>query len=227
MLRYLPYPYTFCLLASFGLGSLFGCQSSKSRVPEPIEGPLVESAEIRLANPVPAPVLSQDPPLIPNAPVASDMPKIAHVPDGSYLLKNVMSNKCFEFPESGKLNDPPRQFSCRGTSPQYFRIKRLGDSNRYMLQNVFSEKYLQIKGRSTDNGGQVEQAAVGSDAVQEFAFDRKAEAQYALRSLFSGKILDIADNLPDDGREIHQWDYVGQTNQVWQLILVGTIEPLP
>ena len=96
-----------------------------------------------------------------------------------------------------------------------------------MLQNVFSEKYLQIKGRSTDNGGQVEQAAVGSDAVQEFAFDRKAEAQYALRSLFSGKVLDIADNLPDDGREIHQWDYVGQTNQVWQLILVGTIEPLP
>ncbi|RYZ57610.1 MAG: hypothetical protein EOP07_09435 [Proteobacteria bacterium] len=155
------------------------------------------------------------------------LPKDYFIPDGTYLLKNVMSGKCFEFPEAGKFSDPPRQFACRGTSPQYFRIKRLGANNRYMLQNAFSEKYLQIKGRSMDNGGQAEQAFVGSDIVQEFAFDRKAEGQYALRSLFSGKVLDVADNDPEEGIEIHQWDYVGQTNQVWQLLLIGTVQPVP
>lgn len=214
--------------------SLPSCKTIRQRA----EVPDGNSMEV-IATPNPVPVVNEPQPAVSegegegegevqeNIPAPVETTREYFIPDGTYLLKNVMSGKCFEFPEAGKFSDPPRQFACRGTSPQYFRIKRLGANNRYMLQNAFSEKYLQIKGRSMENGGQAEQAYVGSDIVQEFAFDRKAEGQYALRSLFSGKVLDVADNDPEEGIEIHQWDYVGQTNQVWQLLLVGTVKPVP
>jgi hypothetical protein len=225
----------YVLYCSLGLGFgliLQSCKTIKQRAEvtdansmEVIATPAPQSTVL----PEPQPVVSELPPVPvdPAVPPAAETAKDYFIPDGTYLLKNVMSGKCFEFPEAGKFSDPPRQFACRGTSPQYFRIKRLGLNNRYMLQNAFSEKYLQIKGRSLTNGGQAEQAHVGSDVVQEFAFDRKAEGQYALRSLFSGKVLDVADNDPAEGIEIHQWDYVGQTNQVWELLLVGTVKPVP
>lgn len=228
------------VILSFFLAT--GCKSSDSkvRIPEPLPGPTVESGDVSVAsvpmsaesepaNGAKSPSVPNTPaePAAPSVPEQPAQPKDGFIPDGVYFLKNVMSSKCFEFPESGRPNDPPKQLSCRGTSPQYFRIKRIGDANRYKLQNAFSDKYLQIKGRSMDNGGQVEQAELGTDAIQEFAFDQKAKTQYSLRSLFSGKVLDIADNNPDEGAEIHQWDYVGQSNQLWQVMPLGSIEPVP
>ena len=69
-----------------------------------------------------------------------------------------------------------------------------GRINNYGIRNIFSEKFLQIKSRILVDGEPAELTAEGSDRVQRFAFDKKAASQFAMRSLFSGKVLDITDN---------------------------------
>jgi len=47
-------------------------------------------------------------------------------------------------------------------------------------------------------------------------------AQYALLNANSGKVIDLPTSCADnDGCQLQQWDYLGGTNQQWQVIPLG------
>ena len=145
---------------------------------------------------------------------------------GIYLLKNVGSQKCLEFIQT-QTHPIGRQAACHGTSPQYFHIWREGDANNFRIQNIFAETFVQIRARSTVVGGPIELAAAKDDVIQQWAFDKKSTGKYAIRSLFSAKILDVKDHSVNEEAEVIQTDFGSAGSQLWQLILQGSSAAIP
>ena len=48
-----------------------------------------------------------------------------------------------------------------------------------------------------------------------------AEGLYKLENKLTGKVLDVIASGADNGAWVHQWDYLGKDNQLWELVPAG------
>lgn len=52
-------------------------------------------------------------------------------------------------------------------------------------------------------------------------FAQIADGRYVIRNVLSGKVMDVSGRSHDDGADIIQWEYSGNTNQQWDLTDLG------
>ncbi len=117
---------------------------------------------------------------------------------------------------------PIIQWDQHGGSNQQFRIEPLG-RNQFALRAVHSGKVLDVWEWSTANGGRIIQWDWHGGNNQRWAIDDAGVAGdpdlFALRSIHSGKVLDVSGISRGNGAQIVQWDWVGGNNQRWRIVL--------
>ncbi|MEU8465651.1 RICIN domain-containing protein [Streptomyces sp. NPDC029003] len=86
------------------------------------------------------------------------------------------------------------------------------------LENFNSEKCLEIKDWSTQNGAPAQQWSCGNNQanqVWQVTVDPDMPNVVTLRSPNSGKCLEIGDWSTANGAPARQWDCTGKVNQKW------------
>ena len=95
----------------------------------------------------------------------------------------------------------------------------------YRIVSQHSGKVLDVEGFRTDNGAQIQQWSWGGGTNQQWRLISAEGPQpgkyYRISALHSNKAISIAGPSPDDGANIHQWDYIQWNNQMWRLDDVG------
>lgn len=74
---------------------------------------------------------------------------------------------------------------------------------------------------STDNGARICQWDYVGVAAQQWRLEPVGNSTYVIRSVNSGRVLDVMYDSVDNGARICQWDYVGVASQQWRLEPVG------
>ena len=120
------------------------------------------------------------------------------------------------------MGGPIIQWDLLGVRNQQFRIEPLG-GNEFALRAVSSSRVLDVAGWSTKNRGEIIQWEWHGGNNQRWAIDDAGLPEdadlFALRSIHSGKVLDVYEGSDDNGARIVQWDWVGGNNQRWRIVL--------
>ncbi|MGW9453377.1 RICIN domain-containing protein [Streptomyces sp. NPDC055632] len=112
-----------------------------------------------------------------------------------------------------------------GGANQRFTFRRPGNDMAY--QNVFeivakhSSKCLDVAGWGTHDGARIIQWPCHGGNNQKWYLERRADNQWQIRSLHSGKCLDAhnpAMTAPPQNTYLQQWTCLGGKNQAWQVI---------
>ncbi|MFP8954696.1 RICIN domain-containing protein [Natrialbaceae archaeon A-arb3/5] len=88
----------------------------------------------------------------------------------------------------------------------------------YVLENVNSEKALDVAGGSTDDGANVQQYESWGGEGQQWEVEHQGNGEYTLLNVNSGKALDVEDSSTDDGANVQQWEPWDGEVQRWELI---------
>ena len=86
------------------------------------------------------------------------------------------------------------------------------------IENVFSQKYLDVGGRSTSNGGGIVQFDYNGQTDQQWRLlplSEGSQFHYVIQNVYNDKVLTVDGNSTDDGANIVQYDYNGSASQVW------------
>jgi hypothetical protein len=87
----------------------------------------------------------------------------------------------------------------------------------YKIKNVKSQKYLQVKGSSEEEGCDVEQMQSTDDKNQQWRVDMR-NRYYSLTAMHSGKCLEISRlNGMSDGTAAQQGQYYKGDEQLWSM----------
>jgi ricin-type beta-trefoil lectin protein len=139
------------------------------------------------------------------------------------IFQALHSLKVMDVMNGSRENGAPIiQWDQHGAGNQQFRIEPLG-SNQFALRAVHSGKVLDVWEWSTANGGRIIQWDWHGGNNQRWAIDDAGVAGdpdlFALRSIHSGKVLDVSGISRGNGAQIVQWDWVGGNNQRWRIVL--------
>lgn len=212
-----------------------GCKSIESNQPEIIQqssSSTVENTSIEQQN---SNENREEQQISPNEAKAQksdeiDLDKLesSGIPDGTYIIKSVISSKCIAIPEASTISGARlQQLACNDSDAQSFNISRVLPDNAFRIENINSGKSVQVFARSVDNGGIIEQWDNNEDVSQQFAFESMGDNQYLIRSRLSDKVLEVKDSRLDDGAEIQQWEFKNAVNQLWYLIPKASNIPIP
>lgn len=93
----------------------------------------------------------------------------------------------------------------------------------WFIQNRNSGKYMDLAAEhAQENGGNIQQWEYVGGTNQQFQLIHLGDGAYNIKSVASGKSLDVDGVNKAEGANIHQWDYVGGFNQ--QFVLVPTTD---
>jgi hypothetical protein len=140
---------------------------------------------------------------------------------GVYKLVNVNSNKCVEVGGSNLANyGGINQWSCYNGANQEWRIEPVG-SGMYKLKAMHSGRVLSVGGNWANSGKLVDGAPIvqwddNNGTEQKFHIQASGTG-YQLKSLVSGKCLDIWNWSTTDGQALQQWTCSGNTAQQFKL----------
>jgi hypothetical protein len=114
------------------------------------------------------------------------------------------------------------QWPASGGTNQTWNLRR-AYGNVFSLVSAKSGKCLDVSGGSTSPGGALIQWRCSGAANQLWAFDAvgsytsSSNTSYAVRSLSSGLVIDVANNSTTAGTALDQWNSNGGSNQVWRV----------
>lgn len=95
------------------------------------------------------------------------------------------------------------------------------DNGRYNIISSLSGMYLDVSGRSSDDGANIIQYSRTGGTNQQFDVTQRADGSYTIQPVHSGKSLDVYDWNSDDGAELRQWSFLNNVNQHWYIDNVG------
>jgi GH35 family endo-1,4-beta-xylanase len=95
------------------------------------------------------------------------------------------------------------------------------DDGRYNIKSSLSGMYLDVYGRSSDDGANIIQYSQTGGANQQFDVHALGDGTYSIRPAHSGKSLDVFNWNANDGAELRQWTYTGGSNQRWHIDDMG------
>ncbi|MEJ2694736.1 MAG: RICIN domain-containing protein, partial [Candidatus Thiodiazotropha sp.] len=81
------------------------------------------------------------------------------------------------------------------------------NDGRYNIVSSLSGMYLDVYGRSLDDGANVVQYRQTGGTNQQFDVHALGDGTYSIRPAHSGKSLDVFNWNPNDGAELGQWTY--------------------
>lgn len=94
----------------------------------------------------------------------------------------------------------------------------------YFLVAVHSDKVLEVKDASHDNGAILQQADPKpylESFHQQFAFNPNRDRVYVLRARHSQKVIDIEAASHEDAAKVHQWDWHGVDHERFRVVDAG------
>ncbi len=91
------------------------------------------------------------------------------------------------------------------------------EDGRYSIVSALSGMYLDVKGKSTDDGANVIQWSNNGGTNQQFDIKSLGDGTYSIRPAHSGKSLDVSGWNANDGANLQQWTYNGTDNQRWHI----------
>jgi len=91
----------------------------------------------------------------------------------------------------------------------------------YTLTNRDSQKVLEVKGQSTEDGAAVVQWGANGGGNQQWRFESVGAGYYKVINVNSNKLLDTLNGGLDNGVDAVQWPDVGRSSQHWRLISSG------
>lgn len=171
---------------------------------KPIIVPVIDSKPDVIIPVVPKPVLS--------------------VAKGLYTISANHSGKCLEMTTSDN-NQVINQWACNGSNIQVFRIEPLASAGDYRITNVGSNKILEIKDGSKDDGTVLRQAEyVGGDRQTfQFKSDSGLLDAVVITAKHSGKVLEVPDMSLKSAIVIQQKTEGTGKNQRWRLNKVTAV----
>ncbi len=87
------------------------------------------------------------------------------------------------------------------------------DDGRYNIVSSMSGMYLDVYGKSSNDGANVIQYRKTGGLNQQFDVEALGDGTYSIRAAHSGKSLDVFKWNANDGAELRQWTYTGASNQ--------------
>lgn len=153
------------------------------------------------------------------------------VPTVSYQITNTLSTEVLDV-AAGAASDgvPVRQSSLTGGNEQQWQFVPVG-GGYYAIVNLLTGKVLDVTGESTVNGSTIQQWDYLGGANQQWglqpvntvalptltALSPQTAFNFKIVNRLSGKVLDNTGFSTASGTGIQQWDFLGGTNQQWQL----------
>lgn len=166
-------------------------------------------------------------------PVTPPQPEAAELRDGTvYMLKNVNSGLYMEVSEATAANSANvHQWTTDGAQAHnswkavsagngyYYLYSQLGDGNTYVLD---------ISGKKTEDGTNVEIYTYKGGDNQQFKFVKNDDGSYTILTKITGdaSCVEIASKSTESGGNVQQWSENGGNNQKWILEAVSeTYQP--
>ena len=100
-------------------------------------------------------------------------------------------------------------------------VSRVTDiDGTFYIENVFSNKVMQVAGSSTSNGANIEQSTNVSGDNQKWVIEKQSDGYYTIKSVLSDKIIEMQDWSTANGGNARQYTDYDQNNQKWKIIEV-------
>lgn len=145
---------------------------------------------------------------------------------GTYEIVNRKSGKVLEAAD-GSTGDGARLQQGRNRHKDYQKwniaplVSDNLDQSYFTLRNVHSGKSPDVTNRNLDDGGIIQVFGTGKVDFQHWWFEPAEDGHYYIRSRWSTKYMQPADESRDDGAQIVQWSFTGDRSQQWELKRVG------
>ncbi|KAM3113088.1 RICIN domain-containing protein [Phormidesmis sp. 146-33] len=92
------------------------------------------------------------------------------------------------------------------------------DNDYYVIQNVHSGLYVGVREASRDNGKDLLQWTSANDGSQYWRFISKGNGTTMIQNAhISGKVWAILNASTSPGELIIQWDFIGNSDQLWYI----------
>ncbi|MEJ2610481.1 MAG: endo-1,4-beta-xylanase [Candidatus Thiodiazotropha sp.] len=91
------------------------------------------------------------------------------------------------------------------------------NNGRYNIVSSVSGMYLDVYGKSSNDGANIIQYRNTGGLNQQFDVEALGDGTYSIRPAHSGKSLDVYEWNQNDGAELRQWTYTGASNQRWHI----------
>jgi hypothetical protein len=114
-----------------------------------------------------------------------------------------------------------QQWESGGGTNQQWVLRWLGGYGRdayYKIESKHSGKVLDVVGKSTANGAEIQQYDWLDGINQIWRFEEVGDGYLKIVSAHSGKVLGVRDVSMANGARIQQWDYLGGNNQKWTFL---------
>jgi hypothetical protein len=142
-------------------------------------------------------------------------------PTATYKIVSKSSGKVldvanFSLNNGGYLH----QWDYVGGKNQQWQILPLSNGI-YKIVSVASGRVIDVEGPSNNNGATIHQWDWKNTYSQQWKLEGVRtganQVSYKIINGQSGKVIDVSNNSTANGARIHQWDYVGNSNQLWSI----------
>ncbi len=143
------------------------------------------------------------------------------VPVGTYNVINALSGDGLDLAGGSSGNGTLiQQSTLNGNRQQQWQLMPVG-GGYYAILNKLTGKVLDVTGASTAAGATIQEWDYLGGSNQQWQlvplYDSSAVFFYKLVNRLSGKVLDDTGESTSSGTVVQQYDYLGGTNQQWQL----------
>lgn len=146
---------------------------------------------------------------------------IAIANNATYKITSANSNKVLDINGGVSATNNGaklQQWTWSNTDNQKWLLQSV-EAGIYRITPVHSGKALDVNGgeTATQNGPYLNQWDYYGGANQKFAFAHLGNGNFAIIAKHSGKVLDVSGASTANGADIIQWQYSGESNQLWKV----------
>ncbi|HYB51475.1 MAG TPA: RICIN domain-containing protein [Burkholderiaceae bacterium] len=137
---------------------------------------------------------------------------------GPGAIQSLASGKCLDLEGGAKVDGPVViQYDCHSGANQQWSLESAGGAG-YRIVSRLSGKCVGID-RSAGSGitAPVLQSACGDSATEQLWSLESKRGGYVIRSIISGRCLDVPGGSSVNGARLVAWKCVGGENQVWRV----------
>lgn len=151
----------------------------------------------------------------------------AGIADGYYVIKSNI-NPSYVLDVNNGAGSPYSLsnvdiHSANGSEAQVFKVTKVdGTNNLYTFTCVDSEKVLDVSGRGTSEGTNVQQYDSNGTEAQEFKIvQTDTTGAYTIVTSYSSLVLDVSGGIAADGTNVQIWSSNASNAQKWQFQAVA------
>lgn len=165
----------------------------------------------------------------PSTPEPAGVPgETANIPDGTYYIKNINADKYLTVTDNSAKSGANVELRTKANlEGQKWTIKNLSDGY-ITLTSELGEFMLDVTGDKNEDGTNISIYNSHSGTAQQYVVKTTStDGVYTIATKSSGltKVLDDSDRNTNDGANVCQWSYNGNTNQQWAFEKVEPVAP--